>query len=113
MHQYRVEANLTLRQFADIVEYDPSNLSKIERGVHPPPNSSVVLLKWAAKLGLEPNSKASQKFVDSGLATWIQKRRLLDDEIALLLPAFCRTIDNKKLDPDTYRRLVNLLRQNA
>lgn len=38
----RVEKEITLREFCKISGLDPSNWSKIERGIHAPPKSKEV-----------------------------------------------------------------------
>jgi transcriptional regulator with XRE-family HTH domain len=49
----RIGQRKTLRQFCEEHGLDPSNWSKIERGVNPPPKDESTLSKWARMLGLE------------------------------------------------------------
>lgn len=107
----RQEASLTLREFGRMVEYDPSNLSKIERGAIAPPASNVILRKWANALSLKENTREYNDFISSGVAGTFVKKHRSEKEIEDLMPAFCRTISNKKLDPNTYEELKAVLRQ--
>jgi transcriptional regulator with XRE-family HTH domain len=111
--QYRKDAGLTLREFSKLTGYDSSNVSKVERGLLPPPPASIVLKKWASVLGLEPDSREANSFISAGLATRFNKQVKSDKELEALMPAFFRTVGNKKLDPDTYEKLKALLRRNV
>lgn len=110
--QYRQAANLTLREFAREVGYDASNVSKVERGKIHPPAAGLVLRKWGMVLGLEMGSEKLEDFVACGLAVRIRKTTITDAEIDKLMPAFFRTIGNKKLDPASYEKLKAILRSN-
>src|SRR5205807_10330439 len=52
MKQIRERQRLGLREFCLENGYDPSNWSKIEREVLPPPRDEVTLRTWAKQLGL-------------------------------------------------------------
>lgn len=111
--KYRQEAGYTLREFSREADYDPSNVSKIERGVIAPPASRLTLRKWAKILKLDETSANYNDFVSAGVVTKFTRQLKTDKELVKLLPAFCRTIDNKKVDPGTYKKLLAILRQNA
>lgn len=108
--KYRVKAGLTLRDFASTVEYDASNISKIERGRINPPAGGIILRKWGAALGLKPGSEEFDNFVSSGLSVRIKKATLSDGEAEKLMPAFFRAVNNKNIDPETYKKLRELLK---
>jgi transcriptional regulator with XRE-family HTH domain len=107
---YRRKANLTLRDFAEKVAYDPSNISKIERGRINPPAGGIILRKWGVAVGLKPGSLELEEFVAKGLSVRIKKVTLSDGEIEKLMPAFFRAIDNKSIDPETYEKLKAVLK---
>ena len=111
--KYRVDAGLGLREYAKLIDYDPSNLSKIERGVNAPPQNTMTLKKWASKLSLVEGTPSFSKFMAAGRATFIAKGLKTDTELIGLLPAFFRTVDNKQTDPNTYKKLLAILRQNT
>lgn len=109
---YRKKANLTLREFAQAVGYDSSNISKIERGVLAPPPAGLVLRKWASALGLGSESQECMDFISAGLAARIKRQTKTDAEIEALMPAFFRTVNNRRIDPAAYEELKAILRAN-
>lgn len=111
--EYRQNAGYTLREFSRRVSYDPSNISKIERDVIPPPPSRLTLRKWARVLGIDEDTSRYADFISAGIVRKFQKEFKDDGELVKLLPAFCRTVDNKQVDPATYKKLMALLRQNT
>ena len=54
--ELRARQRLGLREFCLKTGYDPSNWSKIEREVSPPPKDDETLRTWAKQLGLKPDS---------------------------------------------------------
>jgi transcriptional regulator with XRE-family HTH domain len=109
LKRLRLEQNLSLREFSRQSEYDASNLSKIERGLLPPPGNST-LKAWAKILGLGKDSVEYEEFIDTG---HISANRLPSNTPAqirnVLLPALLRTVRSEKLSKDEYERLVRLL----
>ena len=55
--QVRERQRLGLREFCLENGYDPSNWSKIEREVLPPPRDADTLRTWAKQLGLKPSTQ--------------------------------------------------------
>ena len=55
----RLQKRLTLRDFCEKVGLDPSNWSKVERGVNPPPGDIGVLERLAEFFGLSGSEKLS------------------------------------------------------
>lgn len=110
--EYRKNAGLTLRDFAEKVDYDSSNISKIERGRINPPAGGIILKKWGQALGLKPSSRELEDFIANGLSARIAKATLSDEEVERLMPAFFRTVDNRRVDPDTYEKLKRILKAN-
>jgi len=62
--QIRERQRLGLREFCLDNGYDPSNWSKIEREVLPPPRDEETLRTWAKQLGLKQGSDDWLKFFD-------------------------------------------------
>src|SRR5688572_7293809 len=56
LKELRLKKRLGLREFCIKHQHDPSNWSKIEREVMPPPRHNETLRKWAKQLGLKPDS---------------------------------------------------------
>jgi transcriptional regulator with XRE-family HTH domain len=93
----RLEKRLTLRDFCEQVGLDPSNWSKIERGVNPPPGDIELLERLADFFGL--TGAAKLEFID---AAALQRREIPPDlaDHALLqkaLPAFFRAARGHEL----------------
>jgi transcriptional regulator with XRE-family HTH domain len=57
MYELRIKKGITLREMCRKVNYDPSNLSKIERGKIAPPADKKTLEVWARALGIKKGSK--------------------------------------------------------
>lgn len=110
LKELRIKKNLSLRQICKLTDYDPSNWSKIERGKISPPSDIKILIKWARSLGL---SKAkSEEFIDEArMAQGIIPQDILSQADAVdYLPAFFRTLRNKKPTKEEMDRLIELIR---
>lgn len=110
----RLSKNFSLREICKIVDYDPSNWSKIERGVIAPPSNTEVLKKWAIVLGLSKKSEDFEKFMDyASIAQGIIPHDIVSDEdIVSHLPAFFRTLRNKKPTKEEIDRLIELIKRS-
>jgi transcriptional regulator with XRE-family HTH domain len=62
--QLRIAQKKTLRQFCLEHGQDPSNWSKIERGVSAPPKDVKTMERWAKQLGLKAGTEEWQEFLD-------------------------------------------------
>src|ERR1017187_2026387 len=60
--ELRARKRLGLREFCLEHGHDPSNWSKIEREVLPPPRDETILRAWAKQLSLKPDSDDWHKF---------------------------------------------------
>lgn len=101
----RIEKRLTLRDFCAAVGLDPSNWSKVERGINPPPGDIKMLEKLAAFFGLEGADKLS--FIDEAA---LQRNEIPSDIAgnAILqsaLPAFFRAARGHELTPEELEKL--------
>jgi transcriptional regulator with XRE-family HTH domain len=110
--QIRERQRWGLREFCLENGYDPSNWSKIEREVLPPPRDEAALRVWAKALRLKQGSEDWLKFfdyaaVDSGR---IPDYVLKDEKLVAQLPAFFRTISGQKPSRADLERLVELIR---
>ena len=54
--ELRLRKKMTLREFCHVNSLEPSNWSKIERGVNPPPKSRDTLESWAKMLVCTPGT---------------------------------------------------------
>jgi len=111
LKKLRIKKGLTLRETCRMVNYDPSNWSKIERGRMSPSTDEKTLRKWAKILGISRKQEI-QKFIDkANLAQGIIPKDILSqDNIVNSLPAFFRTIRNKKPTKKEIDQLIKLIK---
>jgi len=107
----RLEKRLGLREFCIAADYDPSNWSKIERGVLSPPQDRGVLDRIAAILGLDENSDQRNLLFDAAAidAGRIPPYILEDAELVKRLPVFFRTATGKKPSAKDLAHLAQIL----
>lgn len=113
LKKLRVEAGLSLRDLAVAAEYDVSNLSKIERGLLPPPAASILVRKWLKIMGINSAVPEYQLLIDLAAAgRTVVPDDLREKDVAEYLPAFYRTIRNQRADSATFDELVKLLKRS-
>ncbi|MCX6915451.1 MAG: helix-turn-helix transcriptional regulator [Verrucomicrobia bacterium] len=108
--QLRITKQLTLRQCCSDLGVDPSNWSKMERGVTPPPKDISLLERWAKFFGVVRDKQ--QEFFD--LAA-IARSELpadvaSDDRVLAALPAFFRAVRGSELDGDKLKEFIEDIR---
>jgi len=109
----RIDLGLTLRKFCERYGYDPGNISRLERDILSPTLDDEKLAGYAAALKIEKDSEDWVKFHDLAYVTKgkIPPDIKSDEEIAELLPAFFRTMRNKKIDKQKLEELIKLLKK--
>ncbi len=109
----RVEKGLTLREFCRINGFDPGNVSKIERGLFPPPQSKEMLSKYAAALGIEEGTEGWLTFCDLAVlsAGKIPDDVVSSEELMNALPVLFRTVRDRKLDEEDLEKLVKAIKK--
>jgi transcriptional regulator with XRE-family HTH domain len=97
--ELRIVQQKTLRQFCQEHGLDPSNWSKIERDVNPPPRDESTLAKWAGLLGLAPATDAWRDFMyQAEISRGNIPREVMSDKGLLAkLPVFLRTVRGAEL----------------
>ena len=110
----RMKHNLSLRDICKKVNYDPSNWSKIERGLISPPSEKSTLSQWANSLGLIRESKEYYEFIDqANIAQGIIPDYIMQEkDLVKALPAFFRTVRNEKPTKKEIDDLINLIKNN-
>ncbi len=110
--QIRERQRLGLREFCLQSGFDPSNWSKIEREVLPPPRAEDTLRSWARQLGLKQGSDDWLKFFDYAAVDCgrIPDYVLKDEKLVAQLPVFFRTISGQKTSRQELEKLVELIR---
>jgi transcriptional regulator with XRE-family HTH domain len=101
----RIAAGLTLRSFCRDAAMDPSNWSKIERGVLPPPDDPASLDRIFDLLGLEPAERTELADL-AAIARGQIPADLKDEEILNKMPAFFRAIRGQEYTPEDFEKLL-------
>lgn len=112
LKELRIKKELSLRDIHKLTGYDPSNWSKVERGRLAPPKEKETLAKWARVLGLPPQNKSFREFIDCAqVAQGIIPSDVFANENAVrCMPAFFRTLRNKKPTKEEIDQLVKLIK---
>lgn len=107
----RIRKEETLRLCSANLKVDPSNWSKIERGVTPPPKDSQTLRLWASYFGL--SGQDEQQFMDlAALArSEIPTDMASDKAVIEALPVFFRPVRGQELEGDKLRQFIEDLRK--
>jgi len=110
LEKLRAKNNLSIREICKMVSYDPSNWSKIERGLISPPSEEKTLKLWARALKIK-GDEIREFMDDANIAQGIIPDDILNKtEMLELMPAFFRTVRNKKPSKEEIDRLVNLIK---
>ncbi|MGD1020606.1 MAG: hypothetical protein ABSA12_14930 [Verrucomicrobiia bacterium] len=109
----RIAQKKTLRQFCLDHGHDPSNWSKLERGVNPPPGDEKTLERWAKQLGVEAGMEEWQNFMDlADIARGEIPRHVLNDEELLKkLPVFFRSVRGAELTEKQLDELIRIVKE--
>ncbi len=102
----RIAQGLTLRDCSDQLGIDPSNWSKLERGINPAPKDITVLEAWAKFFHVA--GEAKQAFFD---AAALSRREIpadlaSDERVMAALPAFFRAARGTELDEASLKQFV-------
>jgi len=113
--ELRLKSKVTLRQFCEVNGFDPGNISKIERGILPPPTSKEKLDHYATTLGIGPGDDEYLTFLDLARTSRVRAvvRDVTDSELLNMLPVLFRTVDNKDITPEKLDRIVNLIKEET
>lgn len=108
----RVVLGKTLRQFCIDNKLDPGNMSKLERGLLPPPQSREKLEEYAKLLKINKGSDDWCTFFDLAAAETgrIPEELMEQENIVEKLPLFFRTLRGQKVTDEKLEELVKKLR---
>lgn len=111
LKELRIKKGLTLRHTCRLANYDPSNWSKIERGRMSPPSDEKTLRKWTKILGIAKEKKIQEFIDEANLVQGIIPKDILSQKNAVkYLPAFFRTLRNKKPTKKEIDQLIELIK---
>ncbi len=109
----RIGLKKTLRQFCMENGFDPGNISKLERGLMPPPQGSDKLEEYAKYLHIKKGTDDWYAFFDLAAVESgrIPEGLLSDPKIAASLPILFRTLRGKKISEKKLDELVEMIRK--
>ena len=109
----RANKRISLRAFSERIGMDPSNYSRMERGVDPPPSHLHKLHAIARSLDIAIQSeeyREMERLADIGRGD-IPRAILSNEQLAGKLPAFFRTLDREAMDEEAMDRLIETVRK--
>jgi transcriptional regulator with XRE-family HTH domain len=108
----RLANKLGLREFCQKYGLDAGNISKLERGVLPPPSSQKKLEEYAGYLAINEGSDDWYEFFDLAASESgkIPSDLMLDERLVEKLPVFFRTIRGQKVPEEKLDELIKLVR---
>jgi len=109
----RLSIDLGLREFCSLAEVDPSNWSKIERGILAIPDDRKKLEKIARLLKLKEGSAEWFEYFDLAHISrkQIPDEVLEDEEVLSVLPIFFRTARGEKPTKEQMKKISQLLKR--
>ncbi len=112
--ELRQNRGKTLRRFCLDNGFDPGNISKMERGLLPPPGSEAKLKEYAKALKIRRGSEAWYQFFDlARTATGrIPPEVMRNRDVAARLPLLFRTLRGQKVSEQKLNELIRLIRQS-
>ena len=107
----RLGLGKTLRQFCLEHDLDPGNISKLERGILPPPASSAKLAHYANCLEIKESTDEWLEFFDIARAEAgrIPEEILANKDLVSKLPLVFRTLKGQKLNKEQLEKLAREL----
>lgn len=109
----RLAIRKTLRQFCVENGLDPGNISKLERGLLPPPQRREKLVEYASYLKIKKGSDDWYTFFDlaASCSGKIPSDVMSDEQLVKKLPLIFRTLRGKKVSEDGLDDLIELIRR--
>lgn len=110
----RNHLGVSLREFCARNGLDPGNISKLERGKLPPPQSHERLEKYARALELTPGSEEWLQLFDLAAASRgeIPAEIMEDEELVTHLPVLFRTLRGDRVPDEKLKRLLDIIRNS-
>jgi len=110
--ELRRKQGLTLREFCKQHNFDPGNISRMERGKVAPPTREEALERLAQAVGLAGDSPRKREFISYAMvsAGRIPQEILSDEEALLHLPPFLCVLRGERLKKDQLQTLVDVIK---
>jgi transcriptional regulator with XRE-family HTH domain len=111
--ELRIKRRMTLRQFCQEYGFDPGNMSKLERGLLPPPHSDQKLTQYAKALGLKKGTADWYTLFDLAAAERgkVPSDMLQDDALVSKLPVLFRTLRGQKVSEKKLNELIEKIKR--
>ncbi len=111
--ELRIRREMTLRQFCNAHGYDPGNISKLERGLLPPPESDAKLTEYAKALRIRRGSDAWYQFFDLARVSRgkLPPEVLRKRDVVARLPLLFRTLRGQKVSDQKLNELIEMIRR--
>lgn len=106
----RLDRGITLREFSKRTGIDPSNWSKIERSIMPPPKSKSAVESVLAAIGIERGTEEYNMALDMAMFQAIPEDFVAEKEILNELPVFFRTVRGEKPSEEDLQKLIEYLK---
>ncbi len=109
----RMELGLTLREFCRLNGFDPGNISRLERGILPPPHGEEQRVRYAEALKIRRGSDDWLRFFDYAAAALGQVPSDIQKNEKLLakLPLLFRTVRGADLSKKELEALINEIKE--
>lgn len=109
----RIALGYTLRSFCKEYKLDAGNLSRMERGVLPPPQKREKLKEYANLLKIKKGTDEYSNFFDlaTTAAGIIPDKVMKDADLVKQLPVFFRTMRGQKLTEAQLKELIEKIRK--
>jgi transcriptional regulator with XRE-family HTH domain len=113
LREQRARRRLTLRKFCQRAGLDPGNVSKLERGLLPAPESEETLTRYASALRISAGTKEWQELVDVAAASrgHLPGDLISDQQVLSSLPVLFRTLRGQKLTPQLLEAVIQKVRE--
>jgi len=114
LKEQRMAKRITLRAFCEKANADPGNISRIERGIWPPPQDHGILERYAKALDIKKGSDEWYKFFDYAAADRgiVPEDLMSEKDVVEALPVLFRTLRREKPTSEDLDRLVKKLRRS-
>ena len=113
LRDLRESADIGLREFCLSIDMDPSNYSRLERGIIPAPEDHTKLEPIRRALGLSAEGETWKDILRlADLSRGMIPRRVMtNEEVMAKMPAFMRRLDGQEMSESQIEELVAMIRQ--
>ena len=110
----RMGRGMTLREFCEAHGYDAGNISKLERGLLPPPESKIKLTEYAKALKIRRGSDDWYEFFDLARAAQgkLPPEIMRNRDVVARLPLLFRTLRGQKISEKKLNELIEMIRRS-